>query len=424
MNRRNFRLHWASTAIVQTGSFFTLVAMPWLVMAISDDDPIAVTTVMATMTLPQGLCILLGGTLADRFSPLRLLFVSRIAFVAAMASFALLVFCGKATLTSVYLYALLLGTLGGIGVPAAQALLPAMLEKSELGRANGLVMGTMQVTQVVGPILAGWLIWLGKGLQQGASASADVDQRAVAFAFAVDAAAVATAIALMSAMKLPQRPQRTAALLPAFLQGLRFCWRDRGIRLVLAYLVLISFFLQGPMLASLPLYTKLTLGLAEAAYGTLYATMGLGTIVGAAVAVWSAPDARKLGSVVLCCDFLSGAGFNALGSTGNPWLAGGLLFAMGICAGVIMVAGMTWFQQRTPEQYMGRVMGLLMFSIVGLMPLSASLTGYLINSSSVGDVMRIAGSIVVVVSAIGLLLPAVRSMGDPPALTAEQKNAS
>jgi MFS family permease len=201
-------------------------------------------------------------------------------------------------------------------------------------------------------------------------------------------------------------------------QGFLFCWHDPGMRLVLSYLVMISFFLHGPLMAVLPLFTKVELGLAEGAYGSLYAMTGMGTVTGAGIAMLKVSGARRLGAVTLVCDLIGGLCFFLMGQAHNVWLAGGLLFIMGVCGGTIMVAGTTWFQKRTPGEYMGRVMGILMFSIFGLIPLSATLAGILIKYGSISRVMSSAGAMIVLFAGVGLLIPRVRGMGDLPPLNA------
>lgn len=412
LGNRNFKLHWASVAVAQVGNFFTTIALPWLVLSVSHDDPVVMTTVLAAGSLPNGFFIIFGGGLADRFSPLKSLFVSRTAFVVVMSTLAALAYISYVPLWLIYIYALVLGTLGAIGIPASQSLLPAFLENSELGKANGIVMGTMQVAQMIGPVAAGWLIWLGR-LMNGIS-DGRTDAKSISFAFAVDAAAMSVAVILMCFMRISVKPAGEGKLLRLIRQGLLFCWKDKGIRLVLGYLVLISFFLQGPLFAVLPLFTKINLGLYERAYGSLYAMIGMGTILGAGIAVATQLSARKLGVVVLCCDLVIGIGFYSLGRVHNPIAAGALLLTMGGGLGLTMVAGTTWFQTRTPGEYMGRVMSLVMFAILGLTPISATIAGYLIAATSVGQVMSGAGLIIIILTAAGLMTPHIRKMGELP----------
>jgi|GEM_PF-1203198 len=409
-NERNFRFYWASLAIAQTGSFFTAVALPWLGMALSHDDPVVVTTLLATVSLPNSVFIVFGGGLADRFSSYRTLLFTRTAFVLVMASLAALTVSQRIPLALLYGYAAVLGTLGAIGIPASQSLLPSIVKTQDLGIANGVVMATIHTTQMVAPIAAGGLIYLMRHFRGVAEGRAD--PFGIGLAFGVDALAAAGATALLAGMLLRPARQTTGPLFALIAEGVRFSWNEKSIRLVLGYLVVISFFVQGPLLAALPLFTRFQLGLYEGAYGSLYAMVGIGTVSGAGLAMAVKPTAKYLGRVVLGCDLAVGLSLFALGQTRDVYLAGALLLLIGGGLGVTMVAGTTWFQTRTPEQYMGRVMSLVMFAVVGLVPLSAALTGYIISRASVVFVLAAAGAATTAGSIVGLLTPAIRRMGD------------
>ncbi len=409
---RAFRLHWAGVALSQVGACFTFVALPWLVLALPGADAFSVTTVLAAATLPAGVFMLFGGGLADRFSAYRTLLVSRGGFLLVVSLFAVTTFATVPSLWVVHVFALLLGTLSAVGTPASQALLPTFVPAARLGQANGLVMGTLQGAQVVGPVVAGWLVWAGqrwRDLEPVGSATAGI-----ALAFAAEALAAANALALLVGMRLRASPPVRGDILRLVGEGLRFAWEDPGIRRVLGYLLAVSFFVHGPLLASLPLYTRFQLGLDERAYGTLYTLLGLGTVLGAGAAMLLRPSPARLGVVVLLCDFAIGTCVAALPHLPQLWLAGAALLVVGLGLGMVMVAGTTWFQLRTPGPFMGRVMSLVMFAVLGTVPISAALTGALVHRFGLGPVLTASGGTVVVLTAAGLALPGIRGMGTLP----------
>ncbi len=403
--------HWASVAISQIGGFFAGIALPWLVLSISDNNPLMMSTIISLNSLPYAIFILFGGALTDRISPLRLLFITRTAFVVIMASLACLVYMGITPFWLLAIYALVLGTLNAFSIPAGESLLPSILPSALLAQGNGIIIGTTYLAQILGPMLAGWMLWLGRtlhGVPMG-----KVDFASLGFAFALNACAALLAIGLLSMIRPPKQAtiNTNRHLVQMVWQGLRFCWEDQGIRIVLAYLCLISFFLQGPLAAILPVLAKVKLGLSEAEYGSLYAMIGIGTIIGAGIAVVTKPNPGILGLWVLCCDCVSGLCLYLLGQTTQMRSSCALLLTVGIMGGFIMIAGTTWFQQRTPNQYMGRVMSILLFAILGLTPISATLTGYLIHSTSLSTVIGMGGIIIMICSGGGLLIPSIRQMG-------------
>jgi MFS family permease len=324
-------------------------------------------------------------------------------------------------LSLLYVYVAVLGTLGAIGIPASQSLLPFIVRSEQLGLANGVVMATMQGAQMVAPLAAGWMIWFcrrSRGVVEGGP-----DLVSIGLALGVDAIAAASAALLVLFIKRHPAPLQSEKLFDLLQQGLRFCWREKNICRVLGYVMLISFFVQGPLLASLPLIAKFQLGLQERGYGTLYAMLGAGTIAGAGLAILLKPSAQKLGMVVLFCDLMIGLCLYNLGQVHSAGLAASILFLIGNGLGVTMVAGTTWFQTRTPGKYMGRVMSFLMFAVIGLIPLSAILTGFLVSFMSVNRILNVAGGVTIVFTITGLLIPSIRRMGDiPEAVFNEEKS--
>lgn len=404
-------LHWISVAISQIGSFFAAIALPWLVLSISNNDPLQMSTIVSLSSLPYAVFILFGGALTDRISPLRLLFVTRICIVLLMASLSLLVYLQITPFWLLALFALTLGTLSAFGVPAGESLLPAILNERQLGQGNGIIMGTTHLAQILGPMLAGWVLWLGRTLH--GQSHDQVDYASLALTFGLDAMATLFAVIIMLWIRPAKAPavSNDQHLLQMIWQGLLFCWRDQGIRTVLAYLCLISFFLQGPLTAILPVLSKVKLGLSEAEFGTLYAMIGLGTVIGAGIAVLVKPDPQVLGRWVLGCDALSGLCLYLLGHSAQMSSSCALLLGVGIMGGFIMIAGITWFQLRTPDEFMGRVMSILMFTILGLAPISTTLTGYLIAKTSLSAVISGGGCIIMFFAIGGLLVPPIRQMG-------------
>ena len=68
LGNRNFRLLWLGEGISLLGDQFYLLALPWLVLQITE-DAFAVGGVLAVASIPRALFMLIGGALTDRISP-------------------------------------------------------------------------------------------------------------------------------------------------------------------------------------------------------------------------------------------------------------------------------------------------------------------------------------------------------------------
>ncbi|ACE84425.1 MFS transporter [Cellvibrio japonicus] len=411
-DNRNFQIHWVSSLIAQMGNFFTVVAMPWLALSISNNDPVSMATVLAAASLPQAVFLLFGGLIVDRFSPFGVLFSSRIIFVLVVMSLAVLVYFNQVSLYLLHIYSFLLGTLTALSIPAAQSMLPGMTHPDDLGHANGYMMGSIQVAQILGPLAAGWVIWMAK-YYRGIPES-HTDSVAIAIAFFIDALGVLIAVILMSFIRLNTILANKDGIFHMLKEGFVFCWRDKGVAVVLGYLFVLSFFLHGTLMAGLPVVAKLQLGLDERGYSVLYAMLGIGTVLGIVLGMLIKLPSVKLGLLVICCDITGAWGLIFLSTATSYMYAAVALVVIGIPNGFVMVSGTTWFQKRTPAHLMGRVISILMFSILGLVPVSLVITGWLMTSYPATAVLQIAGLTILLLGLVSLSIPGMRRIGATP----------
>ena len=110
---RNFRWLTSGAFLSMLGDQFTLIALPWLVLQMTGDT-LVLGTVLALISIPRALFILIGGALVDRHSPKRVLMVSKYVNLVLLATLAGLVLAGMLTLWMVYALSL------GIGLATAR----------------------------------------------------------------------------------------------------------------------------------------------------------------------------------------------------------------------------------------------------------------------------------------------------------------
>lgn len=91
------------------------------------------------------------------------------------------------------------------------------------------------------------------------------------------------------------------------------------------------------------------------------------------------------------------------------WTLLPILFVMGVSAGFLNVQLMAWFQQRVERAMLGRVMSVLMFAVLGLMPVSLAAAGVAVQLSLPG-MFAGAGALVLMVTIVAGLNRAVREI--------------
>lgn len=165
--RRYWRL-WAAAAISNAGDGVFIIALPLLAVRITD-RPASVALVATFFTIPWLLFSVPVGALIDRADRRHVLITADLCRGALVGGLALVAAFSDVQLWMLWVLAFGLG-LGEVFFDnGAQAILPAVVDESDLERANGLlfsaeVAGSTFVGMPVGSTLFGFAVWLPFGL--------------------------------------------------------------------------------------------------------------------------------------------------------------------------------------------------------------------------------------------------------------------
>ena len=402
---RDFRLLFAGSSISAIGDQFTLVALPWLVLELTG-DPAQLGLVLALMALPRAAFMLIGGAMVDRLSPRRVLLTARIANALLTGVLAALVLLGSIQMPALYVLAVGIGLSTAFAYPAGGSLLPQLLAPQQLQAANSSMMGMRQISMLIGPALAGWLIKAGSG---GAG-----DLHGTGLAFAVDAASFLFSVTSLFMIRIASDRQPRApagGVLASVWESIRAHWRDPQLRALISYMALVSILVSGPLQVGLPLLAKTRMAQGAAAFGILMTSFGAGMLLGSFASVISTRLTRgRLGMLVLGLDALNGLAFATLSGTHSLLIAGGLLMLVGLFGGLVQIAIITWLQRRVPQAMLGRTMSLVMFTFMGLAPLSAAVAGVLLKVLSLTALFVIAGLTLTAIASFCLTRPSLRAI--------------
>ena len=157
LGNRDFRLLWIGEGVSVLGDHFCMIALPWLVLQLTG-DALAMGTVLALSAIPRALFMLVGGALTDRFSPRTLMLASNAIRFVLVSFLTFLVFSNQVEMWMLYTLAILFGIADAFFYPAQSSIVPQLVKKDHLQVANSLVQGTMMLTMLLGPALAGLLI--------------------------------------------------------------------------------------------------------------------------------------------------------------------------------------------------------------------------------------------------------------------------
>jgi MFS family permease len=359
---RDFRAVWVGETVSMLGDQFYLVALPWLALALTGSS-LALGLVLMAAAIPRAALMLVGGAVVDRYEPRAIMIVSSAVRAVLVGVLAVLVWTDAVQLWHLYLLGAGFGAADAFFQPAALALVPRLVPEDRLEASNALVMGSMAVTGMVGPAIAGVVI----------------AATGTALGFGIDAATFAFAVATLLVIRRATSAPDVAARAPgsgtfgSILAGLRYAVGDAQMRAVLVTVMIINLAVVGPFFVGIPaLVASFESG--PMAYGVVLAAFGGAALAGAVLAGTLGPRARM--SVVIPTTTIGLAfGMILTGVAPNAWTAALAAVPLGAGVGLLQVTGMAWLQRRSEPAYLGRVMSLVMFAIMGLTPLSYAVAG-------------------------------------------------
>ncbi|MBE7368948.1 MFS transporter [Ramlibacter pallidus] len=407
---RNFRWLMAGSAISLLGDQFTLLALPWLVLRLTGDT-VALGTVLALIGIPRAVFILVGGAVVDRFSPQRVLMLTKHVNTVLLGVLAIGVWQAALTLPAIYALSLALGISSAFSIPSGTSILPHALPASQLAAANGVMMGLRQLSMFLGPLAAGVLIAL-----FGDGSGGVQDAAGVALAFGLDAFSFAlSAWTLSRVVTRPQPPDpaRHAPIWASVAGGLKHVWGDAQLRTCYLYWAAVAVLVLGPLHIALPVLAESTPGLGASALGLMLGAHGAGTLLGM-VASGLRPGLRigTLGTSILLADIAIGLLFVPMGAITAAWQGALLMVLVGVLGGFMQVAVFTWVQKRVPPAMIGRAMSLFMFIFMGLVPVASAATGWLLRVVTLPQLFAGSGLLLVAAALLAWVGTPIRRVSD------------
>lgn len=371
---RSFWKLFTASAAATCADGISKVSLPLLAVSLTD-NPVLISGLTAFAFLPWLLFGLPGGALVDRLDRKRAMSTVNIMRAALLGVLILLIALGAESILVLYAAAFALGLCQVVYDSAARAILPQIVDRRNLDKANSWLtveetVGQSFIGPPVGAALFGWL-------------------RAVPFI----GSAIGFALAALLVLAVPGRfrTERTESttLRADISEGLHWLWRHPLLRHLTILSGLIAAFLS--MATSLNvLYALDTLQLSPSVYGILFVAMGIGGLAGSAAV---GPLAARLGRprTIALAVAISPVMCVLLGSFTNLWAAGVCFF--GMAAGVTMwnVLSMSLRQAMIPAELLGRVLGAHRVALWGGIPLGALTGGALAELTSVPVAFIVSG---------------------------------
>ncbi|MGA5764676.1 MFS transporter [Nonomuraea bangladeshensis] len=357
---RNYRMFAAGGAVSNVGTWLQRTAQDWLVLDLTNGSAAALGTATALQFLPMLLFGMFGGVLADRY-PKRPILVAAQSLMAMLAlTIGVLTMTGSAQVWHVYVMAFVLGMISCVEVPTRQAFVVEMVGRRDLPNAIALNSSIFNLARVVGPALAGVLIYVLGGTGP------------IFLVNALTFGAVISSLVFMRASELnPAEPVPRAK--GQLREGLRYVVRREELLLPVLLIGFVSMFSQSFSM-SIALMAREVFKAGASSFGLASSMFAVGALGGALLAARRA----KLTNKVL---FAGAIGFGtfqiltALAPFYPVYLL--LLVPTGVALITVNTAANASVQLATSAEMRGRVMGIYMLVFTGGAPLGAPLVGWL-----------------------------------------------
>ncbi|MDQ4059329.1 MAG: MFS transporter, partial [Actinomycetota bacterium] len=267
----NYLKMWTASTLSNFGDGVRLTALPLLGAAITR-DPGLVAGIAVASRLPWLLFSLISGAIGDRVDRRLLMGWVQLFRFAVATALGVVAISGWNSLPLVYALAFILGTAETLFDNAAQAIIPALVDRSRLEEANGrLYAAEIAANEFAGPPAGGFLFTVGMGIP-----------------FLVDAATFGGAGALVLALRGRFSPAKRSAEAPAKLrqqiaEGLKWLWQHRLLRTLAAMVGVINMFTTATT-SILVLFAIQVLDLGPAGYGVLMTGFAVGSVPGSLLA--------------------------------------------------------------------------------------------------------------------------------------------
>lgn len=358
---RNYHKLWSSSAASNLADGIFVVALPLIAVQLTT-SPLLVAGVSLAGRLPWLVFVLFAGALADRLDrrlTMRNVQLMRVGVVGLLAAMAL---TETLSLPVLYVAAFVLGIGETLFDTAAQSIMPSIVDRSLLSRANSRLYAVeLTMNMFIGPPLGGFLVAV-----------------SVPFALAGSAlgyAVAAVGLALIAGSFKAERTDGRPSMLAEIREGFGFLWHNRVLR-SLATMVAISNTGNSAVIAVFVLYAVAPgpMGLSEVGYGLIITAIAVGGLAGSLI---EEPLERRLGrsNVLFLTVVVAGLTFLVPVVTSNVWAVAAAMAAQGAVFMMWNIITVSLRQRIAPDRLLGRVNATYRLFAWGAMPVGAMLGG-------------------------------------------------
>jgi MFS family permease len=380
---RRFAVFLGGSLVSWIGDWMDITVVSWAVLQWTN-SPVDLALVNACRLIPVFAMSVPAGILADRYDRRRLLIVLQAAMVLLTLAIGVL-FAMRFPFWTFAVVLAIRSSLTSMVLPIRSAMIPNLVSPSVQGEAIALYTAAMNLSRIIGPAIAGWLLTV--------VAAEEV--------FWINCGCLTVGVATLFVVRLEgqslDRGKRTVT--SDLAEAAAYIRSHRSVQSLLILSVVPMIF-GFPYIALMPLFARDLYDSGSEGFGTLLAISAFGALTGAGLLSYVATD-RRAGRRLLVSIVVFGAALLTCAATRNFTVAAVSMFVVGLSSQFYRTLSRIMLQAEVPDGLRGRVVSIAMLDR-GLIPLGAMLLGSIAAAAGAHLAMIVMG-----VSCIGLTFAVV-----------------
>lgn len=407
-----FRLVLLERLLSTSATGVSAVALSFAVLAVTksaehpDGNAAAVSVVLAAQLAPMLVFTLVGGVLADRFRPQRVMMAANMSAAAGEGLAALLMFTHAAQTWNLLIAALLMGTGGALFYPSSQSLIPRLVPEDRMQAASSLSRLAQSSMLMIGSALGGLLVSVfGPGWAMGLDAVLLL---------------LGTTPLLRITVTALERPAEKA---PGMLHELREGWVEVRSRtwlwaVIACYAAVLAGWFGGFLVIG-PEVAKARLG-GAAAWASIISCNGLGILLGGiAGLVYQVRRPMFVGTILTFAFALPPI---VMGLGGPLWAISAVSVLAGFSGEYFMIMWTVALTRHIPQDKLARVYSYDALGSLSASPLGDLVAGPAANAVGTRAVQLGAGGVIIGATALTFMSSQVRHLRtDTPVVPADAR---
>jgi MFS family permease len=373
---RDFAILWAGFTFSGLGDSIYYIARIALIIKLTG-SALAAGGMTVFGILPTIFMSLTGGALADRLNRQKLVVWSNFARGLIMLVLAWLIYAGLVQYWHLYIIAFINNSFYAISNPAFDAMLPSVVETSQLKNAYSSFSIGSNFAQIAGPALAGLLV-----ITTGTGGAIFVN--GVSFFIMMFALML-----IRPKLENLATNKKRSSITSVVIEGWAYARNNNVLMIFLLSLAFLNL-LGASMTVGVPFFVTRTLQLDLSWYGTVIIGVNVGVILGGFMV--SSLDIKHRGLVV--CFTTIGVGVAiafTFGFLHSIWFIVVGVAVISILFSFSSILIPTWIQTAVTDEYRGRIFSIMSMISYSLTPIGLTVFGLLLDHFDASYVIAISG---------------------------------